>query len=97
MKLYVNAENPVMVIDKDSTDWNMNGRQGTSYKAYCHQKVDGKVSVEEIRVTEELYGTLEPTKKYLFSGELDVKNARFVADKAIVWKEGNTPNPTNNK
>lgn len=96
MKLYVNVVNPVMVIDSDSTDWNMNGRQGTSYKAYCHQKVDGKVSVEEIRVTEEVFKTLEPMKKYLFSGEMDVKNNRFVADKAIVWND-NKPNPTNNK
>lgn len=96
MKLYVNVVSPVMVIDSDATEWNMNGRSGVTYKAYCHQKVDGKVSVEEIRVTEDVYKTLEPMKKYVFSGELDIRNGRFVADKAVLWNDSK-PNPANNK
>lgn len=96
MKLYVNAVSPVMVIDSDATEWNMNGRKGTTYKAYCHQKVDGKVSVDEIRVTEEVYKNLEHMKKYAFSGELDVSNGKFVADKAALWNDSK-PNPANNK
>lgn len=82
MKINVLATESVLVIDKDSSDWEMNGRKGTSYKAYCHTKKDGKVSVDEIKVTEEVYNKLEEMTKYYFGGELDIKNGRFVANSA---------------
>lgn len=94
MKINVLATESVMVIDKDSTDWELNGRKGTSYKAYCHSKKDGKVSVDEIKVTEEVYNKLEPMQKYFFGGEVDIRNGRFIATSAELTapqKSGTAP------
>lgn len=99
MKIHVFATESVLVIDKDFSDWEMNGRKGTSYKAYCHTKKDGKVSVDEIKVTEEVYNRLEGMTKYFFGGELDVKNGRFLANSAETFppKSANTAHATANK
>lgn len=82
MKINVKAMAAIRVIDVDKTDWDMNGRKGVTYKAFCHQKVDGKVSVEEVRITETLFNTLKPMQSYVFGGVLDLKNNRFLADTA---------------
>ena len=82
MKINVKALEAVRVIDVDSVDWEMNGRKGTTYKAFCHQKANGKVSVEEVRISEDLYKDLKPMQYYLFGGSLDLKGNRFVADTA---------------
>ena len=84
MKIKVMATTAVKVIDIDSNDWEMNGRKGTAYKAFCHVRVDGKPSIDEVKITENVYNSLILGKDYYFGGELDVKNGRFVADSATV-------------
>ena len=83
MKIYVRSEESVTVIDKSKKDWEMNGRKGTAYKAICHMKKGDEVSVDEVRITEEVYRTMKPMTRYFLAGDLDVKNGRFEVNEAV--------------
>lgn len=83
MKIYVKSGESVTVIDKSKKDWEMNGRKGTAYKAICLMKKGDEVSVDEVRITEEVYGTMKPMIRYFLAGDLDVKNGRFEVDEAV--------------
>ena len=83
MKIFVRSEESVTVIDKSKKDWEMNGRKGTAYKAICHRKKGDEVSVDEVRITEEVYKAMKPMTRYYLAGDLDVKNGRFECCEAV--------------
>lgn len=83
MKIFVRSEESVTVIDKSKKDWEMNGRKGTAYKAICHMKKGDEVSVDEVRITEDVYKAMKSMTRYYLAGDLDVKNGRFECCEAV--------------
>ena len=83
MKIFVKSEESVTVIDKSKKDWEMNGRKGTAYKAICHMKKGDEVSVDEVRISEDVYKSMKPMTRYFLGGDLDVKNGRFEVIEAV--------------
>lgn len=78
MQISVFTSESIMVIDKSKKPWSMDGRNGITYKAICHKKIDDEVQVEEVRITEEVYNFIEPMTRYTFDGTVDVKNSRLL-------------------
>lgn len=86
MQIAVRTSETILVIDKSKKPWEMNGRNGISYHAVCHKKVDDETQVEKIRVTEDVYNQIQEMTKYDFEGIIDVKNGRLTFDK-IVYRD----------
>lgn len=90
MKLAIRTTVPVMVLDKSKKPWEMNGNKGIVYTAICHKKVDDDVQVEKVRITEDVYHSLEPLQKYHFEATIDVKNNRMEVYRAYTASGGDT-------
>lgn len=82
MQIPVFTKNSVLVIDKSKKPWSMDGRNGISYKAICHNKIEDEVQVDEIRITEDVYNAIEPMTRYTFDGIVDSKNGRLMFTEA---------------
>lgn len=91
MNIFVTSKEPVMIIEKSKKAWEMNGRSGITYKAICMKKIDDETQVEEIRCTEDTYSKIQPLTTYILSGDLDVKNGRFIIS-GVVPDSANKPN-----
>ena len=100
MKLALRTIEPVLVIDKSKKPWEMKGNKGVVYNAICHKKVDDDVQVEKVRITEDVYHSLEAMQKYHFAVTIDVKNSRMEAYHAYpadTAEKDNTASPNTGK
>lgn len=93
MQISVKTNEPILVIDKSKKPWEMNGRNGISFHAVCHKKVEDETQVEKIRVTEDVYNQLQEMTKYNFEGIVDVKNGRLTFDRIIHDNTGTSGTP----
>lgn len=49
----------------------------------CPLTKGDEVSVDEVRISEEVYRIMKPMTRYFLAGDLDVKNGRFEVDEAV--------------
>lgn len=91
MKIRMKSTESILVIDKSKKPWEMNGNKGIVYTALCHQKIGDEVQVEKVRITEEVYGVLEPMKRYFFDATVDVKNNKLEVYNAFEDAPGSKP------
>lgn len=70
MKVTVTTTAQVRVLSKSVNEWNMNGRNGVTYKVgiRCGEDID------KVKVTPELYGSLQVDHDYMLGGTLTVSN-----------------------
>ena len=70
MKIAMRTMERVRVLSKSSTDWDMNGRKGTTYKVGVRSGDD----IDKVKVSPELFGQLEVDHDYMLIGSLNVSN-----------------------
>ena len=70
MKVTMRTTTNVRVLSKSANEWNMNGRNGITYKIgiRCGEDID------KVKVTPELYGELQIDHDYMLVGTLTVSN-----------------------
>ena len=81
MIIRVRTEQKVKVLTLKASDWKMEGRSGTSYKAGILSEGD----IDKVKVTPELFRELKEDREYILSGVLSVNNgnAGFVFDSIV--------------
>ncbi len=70
MKITMRTTQRVRVLSKSVSDWEMNGRKGTTYKVgvRCDEDID------KVKVSPKLYDQLEVDHDYMLVGTLTVAN-----------------------
>ena len=73
MTIYTTTNNPVTVITKNATPYNVDGNAGITYRIVVMAGDD----VEKLKVVnQEVYDLFEAGKSYLIPGQFEIRNAR---------------------
>lgn len=73
MTIYTTCKDPVTVITKNATPYDVDGNKGITYRIVVMANND----VEKLKVVDEkTYNLFQAGKEYQLTGQLDVRNAR---------------------